>query len=107
LESRQPKYLLEQNSAGEFQVATPEAMPKKITIFAAFTSRSATSTADRSEDTKYLSMPVRPGVDPAHYWSGAWEEFPISSCDFCKIRLYKLNSFKNCKFQKKMICDLI
>ena len=24
-----------------------------------------------------------------------------SSCDFCKIRLYKLNNFKNCKFRWK------
>jgi len=65
------------NSAGELQVATPEAMPKNRSIFAAFKSMSATGTADRSEDTKYLSMPVLPEVDPAHNWSGAREEFPI------------------------------
>jgi len=30
-----------------------------------------------------------------------------SSCDFCKIRLYKLNSFKKLQVSVKMICDLI
>jgi len=41
--------------------------------------------ADVSEDTRCLTMPVIPVVDPAHYWSGAQKEFPnmarLSTCN--------------------------
>lgn len=48
--------------------------PRKKSIFATFAS--ASSAADKSEDSSYLAMSVLPDADPSVYWSEAQKEFP-------------------------------
>ena len=63
-------------ATSDAEVVSEDEKPRKKSIFAAFASASAAATADRSEDGRYLSIPVLPDADPAVYWSGAQKEFP-------------------------------
>ena len=63
-------------ATSDAQVISEDEKSRKKSIFAAFASASAAATADRSEDGRYLSIPVLPDADPIVYWSGAQKEFP-------------------------------
>ena len=50
--------------------------PRNKSIFATFTySSTAAGTADSSEDSRYLVMPVVPHADPTDYWLSAQKDF--------------------------------